>query len=328
MTRSIYDPAGYPPGVPNPYGGRIHAWNEGPAAYGTRYHGSVWTKPMWSPELVQRPIRGIGGLDVDTREGIFANSGYGGGVFNGNVGTGVGALESTPSGLGAAADPGAIVMQKFANVMLESEGYCKIAEDGIVGAKTCGAVRKYGGLNTPEMVAICNEKGYVEPTRPPCPGSTTTAPVGASIAADQISANMWLTANGYCQIDVDGTLGPKTCGAFRAAQMKIPTACTSFVDPSRGPCPGAPAYTYPEVPETCQQGYELVDGVCVLKAAPGPAPEPMVCPEGQTLVNGLCVPAGKKGLSTAWMLVGGIGLAAVVAGALYAAKKKQEGGAA
>jgi hypothetical protein len=44
-----YDPESYPHGVPNPFGPRVHAWNGGPMDQGTRYHGSVWTRPQASP---------------------------------------------------------------------------------------------------------------------------------------------------------------------------------------------------------------------------------------------------------------------------------------
>ena len=61
MTRSIYDPASYPQGVPNPYGPRVHAWNGGPWDQGTRYHGSVWTRPQWNEaEYAARPFAGVG----------------------------------------------------------------------------------------------------------------------------------------------------------------------------------------------------------------------------------------------------------------------------
>jgi len=57
---SIYDPSTYPRGVPNPYGPRVHAWNDGPYAQGTRYHGSVWTRPMWGAPWRPRPFAGLG----------------------------------------------------------------------------------------------------------------------------------------------------------------------------------------------------------------------------------------------------------------------------
>lgn len=63
--RSIYDPSGYPAGVPNPYGVRVHAWNGGPMDMGTRYHGAVPTRPMWSGETVPMPLNGLGAESVN-----------------------------------------------------------------------------------------------------------------------------------------------------------------------------------------------------------------------------------------------------------------------
>jgi hypothetical protein len=57
---SMYDPASYPKGVPNPYGARVHAWNSGPYAQGTRYHGAVWTRPAYRLPWQRRPIAGLG----------------------------------------------------------------------------------------------------------------------------------------------------------------------------------------------------------------------------------------------------------------------------
>lgn len=65
---SIYDPATYPRGVPNPQVPHVHAWNNYPGAYGTRYHGSVWTQPMqrfpWRPV----PMSGVGAVGLGLAE--------------------------------------------------------------------------------------------------------------------------------------------------------------------------------------------------------------------------------------------------------------------
>jgi hypothetical protein len=57
---SIYDPSTYPKGVPNPFGIMVHAWNDGPYAQGTRYHGSVWTRPQSRTPWRPRPFAGLG----------------------------------------------------------------------------------------------------------------------------------------------------------------------------------------------------------------------------------------------------------------------------
>lgn len=61
MFRFSYDPNTYPEGVPNPYGVRVHAWKGGPLNEGTRYHGPVYTRPMFDQDRwAARPLGGLG----------------------------------------------------------------------------------------------------------------------------------------------------------------------------------------------------------------------------------------------------------------------------
>lgn len=64
MARSTYDPATYPAGVPNPLGPRVHAWNDYSGAYGTRYHGGVWTRPQQRFGYAAHPLSGVVGLGL------------------------------------------------------------------------------------------------------------------------------------------------------------------------------------------------------------------------------------------------------------------------
>ena len=83
---------GYPAGLPNPL---VRHWHP----YPTRFHGSIYTRPVFelpyvlSPSNVAQPgeIAGLGSYDVGC--GVFRPGGYGGGVFDGNL-----------SGLGATSD--------------------------------------------------------------------------------------------------------------------------------------------------------------------------------------------------------------------------------
>jgi hypothetical protein len=47
MSMNTYD-GPYPAGVPNPFGVRVHA-------YPTRYHGPVYTRPMYALDWMDRP---------------------------------------------------------------------------------------------------------------------------------------------------------------------------------------------------------------------------------------------------------------------------------
>jgi len=366
--RSLYDPSTYPQGVANPYGARVHAWNEeGPAEYGTRYHGGVWTQPMPADPWQPRPIAGVGCLgcaDVNTRGGVFGEQRFGGGVFSG--------LGAGPDGLGeinwwcwdapgfkechaetlraaqqACAAPrwgeagyldyddcvvaltdefvgercacspsapgtetytpeqGIAIMQRLTNVWLLDNGYCPIAEDGKLGKKTCGAAKETGATPPPE----CNAIGFTKPSKQPCAGSPGGHPVSPSVVGVQQLVNEWLRANGYCEIAEDGVLGPATCGGLRASGNYVLGDCASvgFADPRRPPCVAeAPVGPIPPTPRVCPMATVLVGDQCV--PIP-PTPEPK-----------------KGGTMTAW-LVGGLLAAAVVGGVVYAVqqdKKKQK----
>lgn len=78
-----YDPpADY--GIENPLGPRTHNWKGGLLNEGSLYHGPVYTRPMYQMPWMQRPLNGLGTY-VKTRNGLFANEGHGGGVFNYNT---------------------------------------------------------------------------------------------------------------------------------------------------------------------------------------------------------------------------------------------------
>lgn len=76
-------------GIPNPLGPRTHNWKGGPLNEGSLFHGPLYTRPMYNLPWVARPLNGLGqddsSMQIKTRNGLFANHGYGGGVFNGNT---------------------------------------------------------------------------------------------------------------------------------------------------------------------------------------------------------------------------------------------------
>lgn len=100
-------------GIPNPLGPRTHNWKGGPLNEGSLFHGPLYTRPMYNLPYAARPLNGLGqdvnDMQVKTRNGLFANEGYGGGVFNYNTAFGgVGAvadsatsIQGLGSGLGA-----------------------------------------------------------------------------------------------------------------------------------------------------------------------------------------------------------------------------------
>ncbi len=76
-------------GIPNPLGPRTHNWKGGPLNEGSLFHGPLYTRPMYNLPWVARPLNGLGqdvnDMQIKTRNGLFANEGHGGGVFNYNT---------------------------------------------------------------------------------------------------------------------------------------------------------------------------------------------------------------------------------------------------
>jgi hypothetical protein len=52
----------------------------------------------------------------------------------------------------------------------------------------------------------------------------------------QIQLNHDAKARGYCQIEQDGKLGPKTCGLANTLNGSMPSACKSMTAPRKQPC--------------------------------------------------------------------------------------------
>lgn len=183
-------------GIPNPWGPRTHNWKGGPLNEGSLFHGPIYTRPDFRFPWVQRPsLQGLGNSlapVVHTRNGLFSNMGYGGGVFNLN--TAFGSVD-TPSAIGQAIedherpdfdaspeDDFVMVddpeypwqsysmvthqLQAQLNVKLKERGACVLLEDGFMGPRTCGALRFFGRTNQ-----TCNAHGQFSGPIIPCPTS-------------------------------------------------------------------------------------------------------------------------------------------------------------
>lgn len=126
--------------------------------------------------------------DVNTRNGVFANEGWGGGVFNGNTAFGSAEGASGIRGLGLPlADPVAagddprfpwgqfsiptITFQQSLNELLVGKGRCKLTVDGKIGPRTCGAA---DSIHPSPLAAnrTCENRRdtsrFIAPSRPPC----------------------------------------------------------------------------------------------------------------------------------------------------------------
>lgn len=156
-------------GVPTPYVMHVHP-------YPTRFHGPIYTRPVFGAPVIARPqdvftpgynmnreipqptLSGLGatvgeGMLWETGDGVFKPGGYGGGVFDGDI-SGLGSLSRRRSprrgmGLGASASEmpwreksnATVALQSTINAHLLGMGMCPIGVDGKMGGGTCGAQR-------------------------------------------------------------------------------------------------------------------------------------------------------------------------------------------
>lgn len=207
---------GYPAGVPTPYAMHIHP-------YPTRFHGGIWTRPVFGFPSAQAPstvfipgrdidmrpdkpytgpgvagIHGLGGdgTSFDVGEGVFRPGGYGGGVFDGNL-------------------AGAPALGKRGRSTLGASP----------GAPTATASDK---VNYPY------------------------GKYSAQTLQLQNALNAYIVKLGYCPLIADGKLGAATCGAavFRPAVdgQTVPTTCEDFKEVQKasdgcGTGPKPPAVT-------------------------------------------------------------------------------------
>lgn len=136
VSRNLNGP--YPRGVVNPYTAHVHP-------YPTRFHGGIYTRPVFdlpyvrSPHAVFKPddfysyygVKGVGGL----------------GSFSSGSSLGNGSIGGNTLGLGATGTPiywggyntKTVTLQGAVNKVLNSQGYKEIAVDGKLGPKTCAA---------------------------------------------------------------------------------------------------------------------------------------------------------------------------------------------
>lgn len=159
------------PGVPTPYFFQNRV-------YPSRFHGGIWTRPVFGFPKIARPqdvftpsynidrevpqptVSGLGMLQWETGDGVFKPGGYGGGVFDSNI-SGLGALGAAGKkvgrrggwslrGIRGLGDDNAdypyrvksdktTALQIATNASLVKAGLCPITVDGKLGGGTCGA---------------------------------------------------------------------------------------------------------------------------------------------------------------------------------------------
>ena len=241
-------------------------------------------------------------MRVDTREGIFGTEGFGGGVFND-----AGALGAVSQ---RRARPAAGLGQFVVDVppqCFNDEGFreCYYRYEQLA-AQECSdpdvldmyvdRVDCIRDLVQNDLWSRCIPNECPEAASSRGVPKYELFPQGVYSEATkglQEDLNVTLARHGCELLTVDGKLGAKTCGAARwAGGGTEPPTCTSFTTPN---CPGLEPDPVTPAPVTPTPG----------PITPGPLPVPP-----------------KKGLNKAWMLVGGLALAAAIGGSIYAMQKK------
>ncbi len=189
-------------GVPTPYVMHVHP-------YPTRFHGPIYTRPVFGAPVIARPqdvftpgynitrevpqptLSGLGatvgeGMLWETGDGVFKPGGYGGGVFDGDI-SGLGSLSRRRatkgigvSGLGDDSSdyPWMVysektkALQQATNVLLAQAALCPVLVDGKLGGGTCGA-RKYLNANKDRLLSGVAQVAYPST----CQSFTTPAAV-------------------------------------------------------------------------------------------------------------------------------------------------------
>jgi hypothetical protein len=246
-------------------------------------------------------------MQVDTRDGIFAGSGYGGGVFNQRVAMGaVGRINETlPSGIGAVGLGASPVIPWYC---WDSDGFKGCHGECWRDARDACVASNHAGYASAEA---CIEAKTLQ-----CATSYCVPIYCAAASAEKYpwKAYSGHTANlqghinegleqvGYHPIQVDGKLGPATCGAANAVYDFLGS----------------------ELPETCyeHQGEWVAPTPIEQEPPPVPIQPPPVMAPPSPVPEPIPVVAPKQ-TSKAWMWIGGLGLAAAAAG-VYAMQKKKK----
>jgi hypothetical protein len=220
---------------------------------------------QWAPQSVFKPndlynggggMNGLGApyednkeaLQYNTGEGVFRPGGHGGGIFDNSIAGIFSGVQKAIGALGLGATTGPVPSSCWSDQKFVDCQKRVFAQAQLDCPKTGYPNAVYGSYD--DCVADLAAE-YVGPSSQPTTcvsqycaagGATTgssTYPWGvysADTKALQEATNTALKAAGYCPLTVDGKLGPATCGARQTLGLSVPSTCTSFKAPSKGPC--------------------------------------------------------------------------------------------
>lgn len=126
--------------------------------------------------IFQTTVNGLG--HFNTKQGVFGPGGHGGGIF-----------QTTVNGLGSSSARG-LALQAEANAVLPHLGFPKVAEDGIIGPETCGAIKaiiasnKYSGWSLPSECGSITSTAEIDLAysyKPPMSTAAKVAIAGATV---------------------------------------------------------------------------------------------------------------------------------------------------
>lgn len=136
-------------GVPNPYTVHVHP-------YPTRYHGGIYTRPVFGLPYVQSPQSVFKPDDFYDYYGVSGLGSVGGSSLGWGVGgntLGLGATGTPIYYYAKTANPKVTTLQEAANKVLVANGYLPIKVTGIMEATTCGALGLCAGYFLEEIKA-------------------------------------------------------------------------------------------------------------------------------------------------------------------------------
>jgi hypothetical protein len=138
ISRNLNGP--YAAGVPNPYTAHVHP-------YPTRFHGAIYTRPVFELPYVRSPHAVFKPDDFYEYYGVKGLGSLGFGAFGSSLGNGT--IGGNTLGLGATGTPiywvsyntKVVTLQKGINDVLESQRFGRpLTEDGKQGAQTCAGL--------------------------------------------------------------------------------------------------------------------------------------------------------------------------------------------
>lgn len=288
VRRNLNGP--YPRGVINPYTTHVHP-------YPTRFHGGIYTRPVFglpyvrSPHAVFKPddfyeyygVKGLGSVG-----GTFGGSSIGNGTIGGNT-LGLGATGSPIYYLASSSNPKVVSLQGGLNKVLVAQGYREIPVTGKLDYKTCAALGLMGGKFPSEVRSQIDGEILEEAARTCRLAQQNTTVMNQTVAyAKEMEANR----------------NPTPAKVLVPQTEVVPATTAPVVKPPPAPAPAPP--TTPPVAQPVP--------VRIEEAA---EPIPMEFPEIEVTAR----PPDKTYGSTNWVMIGGILLAGGVG--LYFLRKKK-----